>query len=221
MIPTEVIYRVFQINWSRDGCTSSGTAFSLTLGDRQFMVTAAHIVQGYPNGSLTVGSGRNTVQPQLLGISTKTDVAVFDAPDCVRRDGLLLHAGMGGLILGQRVYWMGYPLGIDGGLLFPETDEWWCGLAGAGIVSGMQVSRKVPPLAVTQGFIVDGLNNPGYSGSPVCFYPGETKRPIRVAGVISASLASNTNYGLIVVGNLTSALEEILGNDIKRYFLNG
>ena len=219
MIPMEVIYRVLEIDWSRNGHRSSGTAFSMTLGDRQLMVTAAHVVQGYPNGLLTIGRDGKTVLPQLLGISDRTDIAVFDAPDSVRRDGLPLHAGMGGLMLGQRVYWMGYPLGIDGGLLFPETDERWCGLAGAGIVSGMQVSLKVSPPAATHGFIVDGLNNPGYSGSPVCFYPGEIQKPIRVAGVVSASLAPKTNFGLMIAGNLTSALEEILGRNIKRYFL--
>ena len=219
MIPAEVIYRVFEIVWSHDGDRSSGTAFSMTLGDRQLMVTASHLIQGYPNGSLTIGYGGDTVRPRLLGISARTDIAIFDAPDCARRDDLPLHAGMGGLMLGQRVYWMGYPLGVDGGMMFPETDERWCGLAGAGIVSGMQISLKVQPPAAKHGFVVDGLNNPGYSGSPVCFYPGETQRPIRVAGVVSASLAPKTNFGLMIAGNLTSALEEILGKKIKRYFL--
>ena len=218
MIPTEVINRVSEIRWSHNDRTSCGTAFSITLGTRQLMATAAHVVHHYPDGVMTLGRNGHAVQPRLLGISTRTDIAIFDAPACIRRDGLPLHAGIGGLTLGQRVYWMGYPLGIDGGLMFPDTKD-WCGLAGSGIVSGLQVSQKVSPPAATDGFIVDGLNNPGYSGSPVCFYPGETQKPIRVAGVVSASLAPETNYGLMIAGSFTSALKEILGTDTDRYFL--
>ena len=154
------------------------------------------------------------IEPKLRGISPATDIAIFDLPDFLHMEELPLVADQGGLTLGQRVYWLGYPLSYDGGIEF--NDGGWVGLAASGTLASFQVPsvlsgrRSMSPVAV-EGCIVDGLSYEGYSGSPVVFYPGEDRsKRIRTLGVISETLAAETNWGLIVVGSLTGAIREIL-----------
>ena len=54
------------------------------------------------------------------------------------------------------------------------------------------------------------MNNKGYSGGPVMFQPKELRNEdFVVAGVISGTLAADTNYGLMVIENLRRAFEDV------------
>lgn len=221
MLNTNVIYRTFPIRCGE----SCGTAFSFTRDGRQYLVTAAHIVSGW-QGVLAIGRGGRVagltdnldvddryveVKLRFFGTSRATDVAIFDLPEFLHLDGIPLEARTGGVVLGQRVSWLGYPLGLDGGSTFQEGGR--IGLAASGTFASMHYPSKLQEstFAANSKFIVDGMNNPGYSGSPVVCFPGEDRsKEIQVLGVISGTLAAGTNWGLISVGNLELAVKEIL-----------
>ena len=224
MITSNVVLRVFLLIWSTSGADgqpirSQGTAFTVTHENREFLVTAAHVIRGWPNGLMFIFCDVDPeasfvkVKPKLIGISESTDIAVFDAPDCAKRGmELPLSAhGTSGMLVGQRVYWIGFPLGFDGGQV-QEIGR--IGLVGSGVLSGIIPQHGEIKLSdhvvIKNGLIVDGMNNKGYSGGPVIFRPKELRNEdFVVAGVISGTLAADTNYGLMVIGNLKRAFEDV------------
>ena len=224
MITSNVVLRVFLLIWGTsdaDGqpIKSQGTAFTVTHENREFLVTAAHVVRGWPNGLMFISCEVDPkapfveVKPRLIGISESSDIAVFDAPNCAKKGlDLPLHVhGTSGMLVGQRVYWIGFPLGFDGGTA-PGIGR--IGLVGSGVLSGIipqhSEIRLSDHVVIKNGLIVDGMNNKGYSGGPVIFQSKELRNEdFVVAGVISGTLAANTNYGLMVVGNLKRAFEDV------------
>ena len=219
MVPTQVLYRVLPLRWTVGGDEFFGTAFSLTHGDEQYLVTAAHVVKEYPHGILTIGRDKSApkgrvIDPVLRGISQEADIAIFDAPSFMHKKGIPLNVSLANIMLGQEVFWLGYPFGLDGGLTLPDADG-PIGLVGSGTLSSMAMpsNQPVPTDAATVGFIVDGLNNEGYSGAPVVFHPdGDMSKGTQVIGVVSGTLAGETNLSLMVIGDLGHALKEILGS---------
>ena len=224
MIPSEVIYRTYPIGIT--GPEVNGTAFSITYGNDQYLVTAAHVVEGFvKNAPLYIGRGsilytasygssKDTWQkiesPMQIGVSRSTDIAIFKLPLSLKRENLPLIPSIADLILGQRVHWLGYPLQYNGGLAFQEGG--YIGLAASGTLASMAMPAHGDEKLAKNGFIVDGMNNAGYSGSPVIFHPGEDRsKAIQVLGVVSGTLAAHTNWGLMVVGSLEVAVNEILG----------
>lgn len=218
MVPAEVIRRVYSVKWKlTEEISSRGTCFSIQEKGEEYLVTAAHIVHGYPPGSrLEIGcetkGGMPTesVSPKLIRISREHDIAVFEAPECVRYPELpLKKAKPGDMVLGQKVMWMGFPLGYDGGWMLGESGG-RIGLVGSGTLASFDVPSSLQ--GKVEGFVVEGVINPGYSGSPVVLYPGEQRSEgIRVAGVVSGTLASHTNWSLILVGALERVMKEISG----------
>ena len=187
MITSNVVLRVFLLIWGTSGADgqpikSQGTAFTVTHENREFLVTAAHVVRKWPDGLMFISCEVDPtapfveVKPKLIGISGSTDIAVFDAPDCAKKGmelPLSVH-GTSGMLVGQRVYWMGFPLGFDGGKA-PGIGR--VGLVGSGVLSGIIPQHSEINLSdhvvITNGLIVDGMNNKGYSGGPVVFRPNE------------------------------------------------
>ena len=218
MVPIEVIRRVYSVEWKlTEKISEHGTCFSIREKGEEYLVTAAHIVHGYPPGSrLEIGcetkGGMPTesVRPKLIRINEKHDIAVFEAPECVRYPKLPLKASLGGMGLGQKVMWMGFPLGYDGGLMLGESGG-RVGLIGSGTLASLNVPSSLQ--GKREGFVVEGVINPGYSGGPVVLYPGEQRsKGIQVVGVVSATLASHTNWSLILVGDLGRVMKEISGS---------
>ena len=224
MLTSNVALRVFLLIWGASGVDgqpvkSQGTAFTVTHENREFLITAAHVVRGWPNGLMFISCEIDPkapfveVKPKLIGIFESTDIAIFDSPNCAKK-GLELPLSVRGtseMFVGQRVYWIGFPLGFDGGKA-PGIGR--VGLVGSGVFSGIIPQhgeiRLSDHVVIKSGLIVDGMNNKGYSGGPVIFQPGELRNEdFVVAGVISGTLAANTNYGLMVIGNLRRAFEDV------------
>lgn len=217
MVPAEVIRRVYSMECKFPGGNSEhGTCFSIQEKGEEYLVTAAHILHGYPPGSrLEIGcvteGGMPTesVSPELIRISEKHDIAVFEAPECVKYPGLPLKANLGDMVLGQKVMWMGFPLRYDGGLMLGESGG-RIGLVGSGTLASFDVPSSLQ--GKIEGFVVEGVTNKGYSGGPVVLYPGEQRsKGIQVVGVMSGTLASHTNWSLIFVGDLGRVMKEISG----------
>lgn len=175
-VPTSnVLYRVLRLRTDH----GTGSAFTIEVDRQQYLVTARHNLEGFEGeielwlgGAWTRFSGR-AIYPANAGV----DIAALDLgrPITVTYP---LEATAGGLILGQQVYFLGYPYGL-GTPGIPSAPPELGGIAflKSGIVSAMTRERDANVL------YLDGHNNPGFSGGPIVFWHAESRR-FRVAGVV-------------------------------------
>ena len=178
MITSNIIHRTFFVRWN----DSTGTAFSVDRGYKQYLVTTRHVVHGIESGQAIKIFHEKTWKDlvvKVVGIGEgEVDVAVLA---CLVRlsPSLPLLASAEGLAYGQPVSFLGYPFGwdvggeqINRGVLLPFVKT--------GVLSAIEsgnVSR----------FFLDAHVNRGFSGGPVVFIPhGLPQNELRVAGIVSS-----------------------------------
>lgn len=176
MITTNVAQRTFLIRSGR----SSGTAFALDYKNRQYLITARHLFECLTSDQ-TIGIYHDKEWKQMtvkvVGVgSNNADVAVLSCPFLLAPSHPLPASFQ--LIIGQAVYFLGFPFGWDAG--------------------GEEINRRFPLPFVKGGLVsaihfgkekrlyIDGHNNVGFSGGPVVFVPsGQNPSNLCVAGVVS------------------------------------
>lgn len=163
-----------------------GTAFTVDIEGRQYIVTAKHVIQGVMPATVEIKLddwtaipvtlvGRGQGQQDVLVLATNRQVsAVFP-----------VDVGIDGLILGQSVRFLGYFPGVRTSPL-PGYKKRGAPLVMSGIVSGInfeEVEGEGPSLWI------DGHVNKGFSGGPVVFQPAQAPSVEecrwKIAGVIS------------------------------------
>ena len=221
MLTANVIHRVLKV---RTGDVT-GTAFTIEHHNKQYLVTAGHLVEHLRTLNaidIYVQDRWISVPVEMTGISRESDIAVFSAkrPLTPTFD---LEPTSKGLTYGQDVYFVGFPHDIMGyignknrGLPLPLVKR-ACMSAFAKSDTGVEI------------FLLDGHNNPGFSGAPVVFHPMNSNDPttLKVCGVISgyiskplstrvansdAELVLWQNTGVIVCNNIKHAVDQIEGN---------
>jgi len=179
-VPTSnVIYRVLRIKTPTD----TGSAFTIEVDGRQYLITARHLLEGFGSEGevdLWMESRWSRVPVRAIYPAKETvDVAALDAgrPLTVT---FPLEASAGGLTLGQQVYFLGYPFGLGtAGIVAPAPPGFGeIPFLKSGIVSAMDDRDPEAHL-----LYLDGHNNPGFSGGPIVFWHSESRR-FRVAGVV-------------------------------------
>jgi hypothetical protein len=93
--------------------TAYGTAFALDVDNRQYLVTARHLVEGL-EGPLKIkyfhGNEWIDLHCELLGLGRgEADVAVLAPATQLADPGLPLPLAVGEFHLGQDVFFVGYP----------------------------------------------------------------------------------------------------------------
>jgi hypothetical protein len=220
----------------------TGTMFSIEVDGREYWVTATHILtgaKGKPYGRVaekTVelkilnpgGSGRQwlPVTFAVLQPAEDVDVAALAATKPLFRNETTTTsppATSDGLVLGGPCEFLGFAL--DGGwrLKMPEG-SFWVPFVKHCTVSAFDIDSHM--------FILDGINNPGFSGGPVIIGTG---LDVKFAAVISgyyleptevirgrpATLAHNAprdivnvNSGFIIAYDIVHAVQAIKKNPI-------
>ncbi len=220
MITNNVIQRVFKFKYKNQ----TGTCFIIDIEDKQYFVTAKHVFQIQNERKEVVETLKlgETVEivyknkwTSFLVVdvrhSKKFDVSIFTISNKIPAHPL--PASSDGLSYGQDLYFLGFPYGMSSDIgevnrNFPLP------LVRKGIMSSMSFFNKGEP------FLIDGHNNPGFSGGPVVFKKsGEVN--FNVAGVIHGYSPEfknengqlipieNTNSGLVVVYPINIALDLI------------
>ena len=228
MITTNVIQRVFHLRVKE----STGTVFALDHEGKQYLITASHVLKEMTSlDEIEIFHGRQWkgLPTAMVGIAESADIAVL-APKIQLAPPYQLEATMGGMLFGQQVYFLGFPLGMmgDSGQMnrdFPFP------LVKSGILSGVEVGEAAK-------IWVDGHNNPGFSGGPLIFIRVEDQfkkdRAYKVAGVISAYRVSalpvynregheiglsRENTGIVLANGIQPALDLInaspIGHELK------
>jgi hypothetical protein len=178
-VTSNVLKRVVRIEING----GSGTAFTLDVDARHYLVTAKHVIATLkgPEGTIKVcGDGGQCVDTPVtvLRCSDPVDIAVL-VPKKVLTATFALPADSAGMILGQDVYFVGYPYADP--LLNTITPA----LENIGFIRKAVWSAQTrKDDAITMYF--DGRNNAGFSGSPIVFLEqGKSGYDFKVAGVVS------------------------------------
>ena len=196
MITSNVIHRTFHIHYG----AATGTSFAIDRGDRQYLITARHVVPGIATGdALNIFHEKQwkSIAVTVVGIGTDNiDVAVLACPFRLAPPHPL-EASSAGLTYGQDVYFLGFPFGWDAGAEdinrnFPLP------FVKAGIASAITFESPAH-------IYIDAHGNTGFSGGPVVFKePGQRTNEFKVSGIFA-----NAPTPLLtpVVDDLGEALE--------------
>lgn len=183
-VTTNVLQRTFNIKSGNQ----IGTAFTLDIDGRQYLITAKHVLSDYDGRSIEISQNDawHSIGCSLIGHGADdADVSAL-APDTQLSPTHPLDAGTAGIVLAQTAYFLGFPYGyqnrvptaLNSGLPLP--------LVKAGLVSSTGIKNNDGVTSV----LLDGHNNPGFSGGPVVFIPNGKplgpKDQFRVAGVVSS-----------------------------------
>lgn len=221
MITGNAIHRTFQIMVGQ----STGTCFTVDVDDKQYIVTAKHVIESISDSATISIFHDNQWKPidvTLVGHSKgDIDVSVI-ATTALLSPSLELESSMDGIIYGQDVYFLGFPYGMvtDAGVInndFPMP-----------FVKKAIVSNITSTSSKTELIFLDGHNNPGFSGGPVIFVDQSNKKQ-KVAAIISGyrfkeepiyqngqevNLTYKYNTGLIITHDIKNAIDLIKANPI-------
>lgn len=220
MVQAEIFRRVLRIQCGN----SSGTAFTIESHGEQFWVTAKHMFEalGLPASTeikLLIGTNYQAFDVGVrYPAEKKADIAVMK----LKNTQLLTPTyenvnSTEGLVFGQDVYFVGFPYEYDSILgMFPGGNM------------PIPLVKKACMSAILQDgagtILLDGINNPGFSGSPVCFKKiGSPENTMHILGVVSGyrfnsqplfDQAGNQtghyvkeNTGIIIVSDIKHAMQ--------------
>ena len=178
MITSNVIERTFRIDYKG----RTGTCFTITIDNKEYLITARHIVKkikGSDIVSIYHDSKWVEIPVSLIGhASPLVDISVLTA-DLSFSGNAPMPASRDRLGYGQDMYFLGFP---DSIVNIDQSSS-----------LAMEMNRGFPmPIvkhAIYSGigndnhFFIDGYGNHGFSGGPVIFRPSDSKY-YQVAGII-------------------------------------
>lgn len=199
MIPAEVWQRVVRV----DCGAGFGTGFTLDHEGEHYLVTARHVVASGAAVKVLVGGKAVSVELTALAVPVQdADVAVFRLDRPITPPNLPLAADMEGMIFGQDAYFLGFPWGIT----FDLGDGY------LPLVKRCAISAFNQKLKGREILLLDGWNNPGFSGGPVVFRPytaAGVREPMRIAGIVTAY---RNEPGQVTVGGRVVPNAEVMLN---------
>ena len=220
-VTTNILQRTFRIRYRE----STGTCFTVDVEGKHYLVTAKHIVDAIQdNESVDIFHDGNwkSVQVKLVGHGAgDIDVTVL-APQVIGFSPKHeLKLTMAGVILGEDLYFLGFPygLGMESKNLNANFPLPWL--------------KKAAISALTENhgpIFLDGHNNPGFSGGPVA--RRGTKEEQTIVGVVSGYRyvqhhvldehgnetphTYDVNTGIIIAYDISHALTIIERNPIGK-----
>ena len=220
MITANILNRTFHVSYGG----RTGTCFTVDVDDRQYLVTARHVVQSIDGPCIVKILHDRTwkdLPVQLVGHGADDiDITVL-APKQQLSPTYRVHTTLDGLAIGQDVFFLGFPYGLASEL-GKLNDDFPLPFIKKAIISALDDSKE------GRIFFLDGHNNPGFSGGPVV-YPRSSDGDMVIIGVVSGYIyrpepvygAHNEpvlnyhyNTGIMKVYSITHATELIRTNPI-------
>lgn len=217
MITANTLHRIFQI-WAGE---SSGTAFAIEVADRQYLVTAKHVINEERELRVTVLDEQRPLPSAGVWTSAVADVAVI-ALEHQLAPPLSVKFGQKGMVFSQSAYFLGYPYGIT---WHPDSARSMNRGFPLPLIKGAIVSGEIEAGPAHGLLVLDGHANPGFSGGPVVIVDPKTGDQ-QIVGIVIAHQADRvevrneqeevigairSNTGLILVENLQIALDAAKG----------
>lgn len=218
MITANIIKRVFHI--SNNGYT--GTCFTIEINNKQYIVTAKHIVQDIFHDTTLKIFHENSwkdIQIKLVGHAEgDIDISVFTTNFQISPTFKCIPSTKD-ISLGQDTFFLGFPYQMGG--MEELNDNFPIPFIKKAILSSVNITSGL--------MYLDGINNPGFSGGPVIFQKKDDPN-FRIASVISGfrfnkePLYSNDNLelnsfyeyntGIIISYDIRYAIKLIENNPI-------
>ncbi len=222
MIPDNVLQRTFCMQY-RD---ETATCFTLDLYRKQYIVTVRHALPDVGE-AVTIEIQHDMQWKPLVcrvvgSAAGEVDISVL-APSHAISPSLTLEPNAKNICLGQDAYFLGFPYGLQS--LVGETN--------ADFPFPLVKRACVSMLALSQGepryLLLDGHNNPGFSGGPVIYSPNGNSQSTMVAAVISGyryawdhvfvdnretDMMIRYNTGIITAYSIDYAIQLIRANPI-------
>jgi len=179
-VPASVLTRVLLIQVG----DVLGSAFTIDVDGRQYIVTAKHVVEKLPNEAASTIQVRRKNSWAPLSVTVfkcddPVDIAVLVPPAQVTVN-LPLEPTSKGLFDGQDAYFVGFPFALQFAKTYSSQPYVF------GFVKKATVAQlDSMPDSNAQRILLDGYNNPGFSGSPLVFRDlNQSGFTFKVAGVI-------------------------------------
>lgn len=222
VLTVNVLQRTYQLQHKG----ALGTCFTIDVDRKQYLVTAKHCLDDFdPTDFQLFHDGQwKHLNVSLVGYGThNADIAVLKADQQLSPD-FPLEPSLSNVVLGQDAYFLGFPYGLrsEAGNInrsFPLP------LVKSCIISAIQTFGRD-----LQEVLLDGHNNPGFSGGPVVFSPlGNASPNYQVGAVISAyrfqpeeilhqdqptGLVYRSNTGIVICHSIKHATDAIGKNPI-------
>ncbi len=164
--------------------TSAGTAFTMEVNNTQYIVTAKHLFEasGYPaSAQIGIYENKNYVFYNVdikYPADAEIDIAVLRTTPYTQLTFLYPTTfSSANITIGQDVYFLGFPYNYDSLLCNMPGDKYPLPFIKKACLSSYIQSKGQ--------FLLDGHNNPGFSGGPVCFKTADSNT-YRIAGVIAS-----------------------------------
>jgi hypothetical protein len=164
----------------------AATAFTIDVDGREYLITAKHVVSDLKERDkieIFINGGWSPLNVQIFPCDDPIDIAVLIPPHQMTVN-FELSADATSVFVGQQAYFLGFPYGIQ----IPSygaTGPYPLAMVKGGIISA--VLHIGGPSSNTAMILLDGYNNPGFSGGPIVYkdldQPGLA--PLKLAGVIS------------------------------------
>jgi hypothetical protein len=219
MVTASALQRTFRFNYG----SANGTCFTIDIDSRQYLVTARHLVQG-AEGKIVVqlyhdGQWKD-LACEVVGLATgDPDIAVLAPPFQISPSHSLEPMTPGDIYLSQDAFFLGFPYGLHCEVGGDINSQFPIPLVKKACISLMHL------VGPNKYLLLDGHNNPGFSGGPVVYSPvGKGLSEIRVAGVVSGyryewdkvymgdqetQLSLRYNTGIIIAYSIHHAVEII------------
>lgn len=232
--PAQILLRTLMVRLN----DSTGTIFSIDVDGREYWITAAHVLtgsKGKPYGRVATetidlkllnpgGDGKEWIPVtfKVFQPEADVDIAVLVPPASILPSKILASppTTAAGLTVGGNCEFLGFALGgwratmPDGKFWFPFVKK--CSISGQDYENGI--------------FILDGINNPGFSGGPVIFgtgvdvkiaavVSGYVREPAAIVraeagGVMATNDSALVNSGFIIAYNIKFAIDVIKANPV-------
>jgi hypothetical protein len=178
MIPSQILLSTLFIK-----AEQYGTAFLIKVVDSEYLFTARHLLDESKNTfeiNLFFNNIWISVPVEVVGHGKgEIDISVLRPLTPLRPTPRESHVtlSIGGIFLGQDVYFLGFPYKMwsDVGALMGGLP---CPLLKKGTLSTLGNGDP-------QILYVDAINNEGFSGGPLLFYPIGKRQELHIAGVVS------------------------------------
>lgn len=177
-VPNNVLLRTLEIKT----VSGIGTAFTIDIDHRQYLITAKHVIAGTKNGDKSTIAIRRKSGWIQLNVTVYTcndpiDIAVLVPPTQITVN-LPLEPTSKDLMIGQDAYFAGFPYGQ----FTTYTNMPWV----FPLVKRATVAQFIR-LSDAHMIQLDAYNNPGFSGSPIVYRDLNMSGFVyKVAGVLAS-----------------------------------
>lgn len=221
IVPMHIISRTNHIEYHG----STGTSFVFDYKDKQYFITAKHVVFSL-NDNDTIGifyqNKWNKFKVKLVGHSINSDISVFSVPEYLDKSENLI-ASSSDLFYSQEIFFLGFPYGLSN--IIPNINsECPTPFVKKGILSNFLIEKDFKIL------FLDGINNPGFSGGPIVYLDKRTNN-FNLCGIISGyrpevknitqnnleiNLQYSVNTGIIIGYGIEEVIKLIEKNPVGR-----